>query len=372
MIKQHIVKTGALALSLLALLVCNHCALAEVSEKDIKSRLMKKHPIEASWKRLDVLSVFPTEEDVEKSRYFHHPVDLGISADSHIFVCDNYLHQIIKFNKTGEYKGTIGRKGEAPGEFLFPNKIGVSSEGGLFILEGGKQRVQIINQEGKYIREFMVFDHINDFLVRDGAIYANCLYPDEKEENPLVIRLDAYGKIIGAFGKRINQARHLSIDSTVFLAQSTNEIITVFEHYPLVRRYSPDGNLIKEFRININILNRLEKYNYKKQFTNPSAQVIRLPRLIAGVKVIGNRIYILAHLPRLEIIEVDMDGNIRDYYYSEALKDVLNLSGFEVSRRTEKEAGGGILFYVIQSSEEAKLYIFGSNGQRENPRASVP
>lgn len=358
MIKSH--RLLKIEMSLLVLSSClffKFCGFTELSEKDVKSRLMKKHLIGKDWKKLELLNVFPTKEDEMKTHYFQYPVDLEMINNKFIFVTDTYLHQILKFDGNGKYVGTIGKRGEGPGEFSFPNKIRSSKDESLFILEGGKPNIQIIDKDGNYIRSFKVFHHMNDFILRNNFIYSNCFYPDE-EENPLIVRFDVYGKMIDSFGKRIDKKGHLSRDSSIFLSQSENEIIAVFEHYPLVRRYTSEGILLKEFRINIDIFNELEKYNYKKEYTNPTPNVINLPRLTAGVKAIDNRIFILAHLPRLEIIEMDIDGNIKDYYYSTELKNVVNLSGFGVEIIKEDKLGDKLLFAVLQSYEEAQLYVF--------------
>ncbi len=335
-------------------------SISNLSEDDIKSRLIKKHPIENSWTKLRTLNFFPTQEDEAKGNYFHLPSDLAMGTDGSIFVSDCYLHQILKFDENGKYIKSIGKKGEGPGEFICPRKIRVASDNSIFVLEGGKPRIQVIDGEGNYLREFKIFYPINDFLVRDGLIYANCSYPEEEQKsNPLVVKFDNYGKVIGSFGKRIDRPGHFSEDSNVFLALSNNEIIAVFKHYPLVVRHTLDGTILREFRMDIPMFRELEKYNYKKKYTNPRPNIVRLPRLTAGVKVVDKSIFVLAHLPRLEIIEMDMGGNIKNWYYSEALRNVINLSGFEVRIKKAREDSSEIpLFYVLQSSKEAKLYVF--------------
>ncbi len=335
-------------------------SISNLSEKDIKSRLIKKHPIENSWIKLRTMNYFPTKEDEAKGNYFHLPSDLAVGTDGSIFVSDCNLHQILKFDANGKYIKSIGQKGDGPGEFICPRKIRVTSDNSLFVLEGGKPRIQVIDGEGNYLREFKIFYSINDFIVSDGFIYANCSYPeDEQKTNPLVVKFDTYGKIIGSFGKRIDRPGNFSEDSKVFLALSNNEIIAVFKHYPLVVRHTLEGTTLREIRMDIPIFRELEKYNYKKKYTNPAPNIVRLPRLTAGVKVVDKSIFVLAHLPRLEIIEMDMEGNIKNWYYSEELKNVINLVGFEVRKKKGiEDLRERLLFYVLQSSEEAKLYVF--------------
>jgi hypothetical protein len=344
-----------------AVLVCSFCSPRELTEKDIKLRLMKEHPIEAGWRKLEVIGVFPSNDDEATGHYLQHPVSLSLRDEATVFVADNFLHQVLNLDANGRYLETIGKRGEGPGEFNFPNRI-CTWEEYLFVLEGLKPRIQVFGHDNRFVRSFFIFDNINSFLVRDESIYANCVYPENEKE--LITVLNANGRVLKSFGLRIDREGHRSNDSRVFLSQTKTEIIALFEHYALIRRYTPEGKLIKEMTIESPIFRELEKYNYKRAYTNPSPQVVRLPRITAGVKAIGNKIYVLSHLPRLEIIELDLEGRILRTYYSESLRDVVNLTGFDARIEAEGNTSvGRLVFYVLQSSDEAKLHIFGTQSE---------
>ena len=171
----------------------------------------------------------------------------------------------------------------------------------------------------------------------------------------MIVRFNTKGKIIDSFGDRIDIEGHWTYDSEVFLAQLRDEIIAAFVHYPIVRRYTLNGEFVKEFRLNLDILNKLEKYNYKKWFTNPEPYKLVLPRLIAGIRIVRERIFILLQLPRAEILEIDKNGNLINCYYSTKVKNAVTFWGFIV--REEKNR---LFFYILQAAEKRKLYVFQS------------
>jgi hypothetical protein len=154
----------------------------------------------------------------------------------------------------------------------------------------------------------------------------------------------------------------MTLDSEVFLSLSGSEIIAAFQHYPIVRRYSQNGILINEFRMNSKILNELEKYNDKKDFTNPRPRVLNLPVLVEGISVLGDRLFILLGLPRLEILEYGLDGKPRNTYYSDIPKEIIRMWRLIV---TEEE--DGLRFYVSTTTyEEDAIYIFSAGGVVSN------
>jgi sugar lactone lactonase YvrE len=92
--------------------------------------------------------------------YFYQPNDVYVVPSGEIFVGEGHggaNSRILKFSKAGKLIKVIGKKGPGPGEFDQPHSIAMDSQGRLFIGDRGNNRVQIIDQEGKFIAEWPQF-----------------------------------------------------------------------------------------------------------------------------------------------------------------------------------------------------------------------
>lgn len=326
-----------------------------LSDSDIKRNLMTHHKVEKEWKKLRMLKRFPTTNDEKKGYYLNYPLDICIS-NKNIFIVDHGLSKVITLSSNLEYISEFGRRGQGPGEFSRASEIGASDSGKLYVVDSG--RIQIFDSNGKFLRLFKIFSTPHDILIKNKNIYANCIYGFyEKEEKPLIIQYDANGKINQSFGDRINKKNHFSFDSRAYLSQKNNTILAAFKHYPIIKIYSDDGNLKRNIRIKFQILEKLEKYNNDEDFTNPSPGIINLPRLIAGIDCYRDRIFILLHLPRIEILELDMEGKIYNVYYSQIYEDIIDYRGFETLL-----TNGVLSFLILTSSQEKiQLALFGTD-----------
>lgn len=320
-------------------------------DADIKKKLMLDHKIEIDWKELSIIRSFPTKEDESQTHYLNYPIDSTLFDSEILFIGDFRSSKIIKLSKSGEFLEEFGHSGQGPGEISRLGCIYISKQGDLFVVDAG--RIQVFDPDGKYKRSFKNIDTINDFVVGNGYIYANCIYGyQDTDENPLIHKYNLMGKLVNTFGKRLNIENHQSIDSRSYLTFQNDTLIAGFKHHPLLKQFSTEGELINEIRIEFEILNKLEKYNYDKSFTNPVRRVVNLPRLIAGIDSTENRFYILLHLPRVEILELDKDGKITNVYYNKEINEIENFAGFHVL-----EENKSIFFYVINSSPDIEQSV---------------
>jgi sugar lactone lactonase YvrE len=92
--------------------------------------------------------------------YFYQPNDIVVGANGDIFVAEGHggaNDRILKFSKDGKLIKTIGKKGSGPGEFNQPHALGLDSRGRLIVGDRGNNRIQILDQEGKFISETAEF-----------------------------------------------------------------------------------------------------------------------------------------------------------------------------------------------------------------------
>jgi ABC-type Fe3+/spermidine/putrescine transport system ATPase subunit/sugar lactone lactonase YvrE len=99
--------------------------------------------------------------------------------DGRIVVTDTHYHRIVLFDAEGQVATMFGRKGEAPGEFIYPVAVTEDDRGRLYICEyGGHDRVQIFQPDGTYVAEFGSFgsgpgqfQRPSGIVWREGRLY---------------------------------------------------------------------------------------------------------------------------------------------------------------------------------------------------------
>jgi sugar lactone lactonase YvrE len=63
----------------------------------------------------------------------------------------------LKFSKDGKLIMTFGKQGAGPGEFDQPHALAMDSKGRLFVGDRNNNRIQIFDQDGKFIDQWSQF-----------------------------------------------------------------------------------------------------------------------------------------------------------------------------------------------------------------------
>ena len=119
---------------------------------------------------------------------FDEPTDVAVAKNGDIFVADGHGRQpsdnarIVKFDKSGKFITTWGKKGTGPGDFDCPHTLAFDSRGRLFVGDRQNNRIQIFEQNGAFIAEWKQFGrpsgiyidpadviYVADSESRDGA-----------------------------------------------------------------------------------------------------------------------------------------------------------------------------------------------------------
>jgi predicted dienelactone hydrolase/sugar lactone lactonase YvrE len=107
---------------------------------------------------------------------FDQPTDVVVAANGDIFVTDSHRNglnnRVVKFAKNGTFVKTWGRKGSGPGEFSEPHTIAIDSTGRLFVGDRENNRIQIFDQDGRFIDEWRQFGRPSGiFITSDDTVY---------------------------------------------------------------------------------------------------------------------------------------------------------------------------------------------------------
>jgi DNA-binding beta-propeller fold protein YncE len=106
---------------------------------------------------------------------FDQPNDVVVAASGDIFVTDSHRNgannRVVKFTKDGTFIKAWGRKGSGPGEFSEPHTIALDAQGRLFVGDRENNRIQIFDQEGRYLDEWRQFGRPSGIAIQGDTIY---------------------------------------------------------------------------------------------------------------------------------------------------------------------------------------------------------
>lgn len=92
--------------------------------------------------------------------YFFQPNDVLVAPNGAIFVAEGHggdNARILKFSPDGKLVKQWGKKGTGKGEFDQPHALALDSRGRLFVGDRSNNRIQIFDQDGKWLDEWTQF-----------------------------------------------------------------------------------------------------------------------------------------------------------------------------------------------------------------------
>lgn len=109
---------------------------------------------------------------------FDEPTDVAIAANGDIFVTEGHSgprpgnDRVSKFTKDGKFTKAWGKRGDGHNEFHSPHTIAIDSRGRLFIGDRGNNRIEIYDQEGRYLETWRQFGRPSGvFIAKDDTMY---------------------------------------------------------------------------------------------------------------------------------------------------------------------------------------------------------
>jgi sugar lactone lactonase YvrE len=122
---------------------------------------------------------------------FNQPNDVVVGPDGSIYVSDGHDGQgmttnaaiaegikrgatarISKFSPDGKFIKSWGRLGVRHGEFRTPHALVFDAKGRLWVTDRGNHRLEIFDQEGKYLESRYMYGRISGLFIKDNMVYA--------------------------------------------------------------------------------------------------------------------------------------------------------------------------------------------------------
>lgn len=110
--------------------------------------------------------------------YFFQPNDVFVAPNGNVFVGEGHgggNSRMLKFDKTGTFLKQWGKLGPGPGDFSQPHAIAMDSQGRLFVADRSNNRVQVFDQDGKFLTETKAFGRPSGVFIdkRDTLMVAD-------------------------------------------------------------------------------------------------------------------------------------------------------------------------------------------------------
>ncbi len=114
----------------------------------------------------------------EAGEFFWQPNDVLVAPNGNVYVAEGHSSaatanaRILVFDKNGKFLKEFGKKGTGPVEFDQPHALAMDSRGRLFVGDRSNNRIQILDQDGKFIDEWYQFSRPSGVWIdKNDVIY---------------------------------------------------------------------------------------------------------------------------------------------------------------------------------------------------------
>lgn len=110
---------------------------------------------------------------------FHLPSAVFVAPDGAIFIADGHdpgekSARILKLDRNGRLIKQWGGNGSGPGQFDMPHALAMDSRGRLFVADRGNNRIQIFDQDGKFLAMWKQFSRPSGLWIdQHDVLYAS-------------------------------------------------------------------------------------------------------------------------------------------------------------------------------------------------------
>ncbi|MCJ7581168.1 MAG: 6-bladed beta-propeller [Candidatus Aminicenantes bacterium] len=326
------------------------------SDRDRKA-IAEIHKIKppASAIELKMILSFPNDEDENDEQYLWQPHSFVRDSKGNYYITDTKANAVVIFDSSGKYLRRFGKLGQGPGDLSMPMSIYIF-ENLLVVYEAGNRRLQYFNFQGISQKSFRLFKSYGSLvLMQDGRKIGPPFFVNKKDKTKLVEVLSHEGKIINMFGTPIEfKWDQYSMNQRKLLFNSNNEIILVFRYLPILQKYSLDGRLLKEAKLETEFSLKKEIINRRGNSYLPEKRVGKYA-IFNDSEIVDDIIYLVNfNSPNLWIWAVDNNFDVINTYWA-PVGEKFVIYDF-LPERNNNQINFNIL--AIASNSEAKIYVF--------------
>lgn len=265
------------------------------------------------------------------------PTGLAYSDRGDLYVSDNNAHMVHVQREGSATPGELPA-GAAAARLRFPSPVRAWG-GKIFVSDN--DGIKVLSSDGSFEKLLRLYLGVFDFAVtHQGTVVASLIIRDAEPTDPLVVEVDQTGRVLRRFDVRRARAGRDDHMNQAFVAVSAERLILAYKYRPVVEVYDlKSGALVSEFEITHPVFEALK--NQPPPAAAESGGQKLEPRYAAGVKVLGDRIFVCLHLPAPEVWEMSGEGKLLAAFRADGLPAAVNVFGFDARR-----SGGEVKFAI--------------------------
>lgn len=302
------------------------------------------------------INKFPIESN--NNYYLASPTSVDLDLQNKkIIISDQKENCIIITNYDGVLLKRIGQSGEGPGDFNGPSNLAVFENGKIAVIEGMNRRLQIFNNEGKYLNIIRLFKTYKSCVINRNAIYA-APYLRLDSSDKIIDVLNYQGEVVNSFGEpEIIGTKLDGILNMTSICFGKGYIYSGFCFLPKIRKYNTDGKLIFSKEIDDKIFAEYGTYNVNNIGKSNRNEKVSYKPIFNVFKYYNEYIYSLRKNDnKIEIIEINEEGEKTNIYCYETNEKIL-ISDLAVLKHNNM-----LRFYLLEISPNAQIHVL-SNEQ---------
>jgi DNA-binding beta-propeller fold protein YncE len=156
---------------------------------------------------------------------FDGPADVLVAPDGSIFVADGHGNdRVVKFSADGHFLMQWGTEGTLLGQFNEPHALAMDSRGRLFVADRLNQRIQVFDQNGRFLAVWPAIQTSGLHITPDDIVYV----ADYQLRQGIVIARASDFEEIGFIDGTLAEGVTVDPDGNVFTGESIGRNVKKF------------------------------------------------------------------------------------------------------------------------------------------------
>jgi DNA-binding beta-propeller fold protein YncE len=173
--------------------------------------------------------------EATQSHHLNEPNDLAFNRAGDVFIVQGHTPgkgdpRVLKFDKDGNFKKSWGGLGTEPGKFNVAHGIAFDAKGQAWVADRENERIQIFDDEGKFVREIKYAGLPCGLEIGSQYIYMVNGFAGQ------LLRLDLNGNVLAAVGKsgkglgEFGEAHYVAVSpkGEIYVADTVNSAVQKF------------------------------------------------------------------------------------------------------------------------------------------------